>query len=47
MQKNKVLTQEMRKLYDFCAIFETYRQTLCLIEVLYAVKRDLIEFIGS
>ena len=43
MQKIKVLTQEMRKLYGFCAIFET----LCLLEVLDAVKRDLIEFIGS
>ena len=36
-----VLTQEMRNCYAFRAIFEEGKQTLWLIEVLFAITRDL------
>ena len=45
MPKIKVLTQEKRKF--LCNIRDLQTDTVCLKEVLYAVKRDLIEFIGS
>ena len=47
LPKIKVLTQKMRKLWAFSSIFETDRQTLWLKEVMYAIIRDLLGFIGS
>ena len=47
MQKIKVLTQDMRKLYAFPAIFETERITLWLIKVLHVTKRYIMGFMAS
>ena len=44
MQIIMVMTQEI---YAFQTIFETDRETLWLIEVVYAIKRDLLGFKGS
>ena len=42
--KKNVLTNSY---YSFLAIIETDRQTLWLIKMLYAIKGDLLVFIGS
>ena len=49
MQNIKVLTQQ-KPLLAFKALFETdmeCMETLWLIEVMYAIKRDLLGFNGS
>ena len=47
MQNIKILTQKIRKLLAFEALFEKDRQTLWLVELMYANKRKRLRYIGS